>query len=117
MTASGIKALSVALFWPGDMTPVMWRGQAKSRTIMYRHLLDDVLERLDFPVIGTLRDTQNYPAAAMDGMGIVELAPRRVIKDLLEWRPIMEWLMQNLYPDQLSELDEMFGAIGRGNKG
>ena len=32
-TVSGIKALSVALFWPGDMTPVMWRGQTKSRTI------------------------------------------------------------------------------------
>jgi len=32
-TQSGIKVLSVALFWPGDMTPVMWRGQAKSRTI------------------------------------------------------------------------------------
>ena len=27
ITQSGIKALSVALFWPGDMTPVMWRGQ------------------------------------------------------------------------------------------
>ena len=33
VTEQGIKALSVALFWPGDMTPVMWRGQAKSRTI------------------------------------------------------------------------------------
>ncbi|MCP4021935.1 MAG: Mrp/NBP35 family ATP-binding protein [Desulfobacteraceae bacterium] len=33
MTESGIKALSVALFWPGEMTPVMWRGQTKSRTI------------------------------------------------------------------------------------
>lgn len=33
VTATGIKALSVALFWPGEMTPVMWRGQTKSRTI------------------------------------------------------------------------------------
>jgi len=33
VTDHGIKALSVALFWPGEMTPVMWRGQAKSRTI------------------------------------------------------------------------------------
>ncbi|MGD9217181.1 MAG: Mrp/NBP35 family ATP-binding protein, partial [Desulfobacteraceae bacterium] len=33
VTQSGIKALSVALFWPGEMTPVMWRGQTKSRTI------------------------------------------------------------------------------------
>jgi Mrp family chromosome partitioning ATPase len=33
VTDHGIKVLSVALFWPGDMTPVMWRGQAKSRTI------------------------------------------------------------------------------------
>ncbi len=33
ITDSGIKALSVALFWPGEMTPVMWRGQTKSRTI------------------------------------------------------------------------------------
>jgi Mrp family chromosome partitioning ATPase len=33
VTESEIKALSVALFWPGEMTPVMWRGQTKSRTI------------------------------------------------------------------------------------
>ncbi len=33
VAATGIKALSVALFWPGEMTPVMWRGQTKSRTI------------------------------------------------------------------------------------
>ncbi len=32
-TTSGIKTLSVAHFWPGDMTPIMWRGQTKSRTI------------------------------------------------------------------------------------
>jgi chromosome partitioning protein len=92
-------------------------NQAKSRTVMFRHLLDDVLNRLAFPVIGTLRDTQNYPVAAMDGKGIVELPARRVIKDLLEWRPILEWLMQALYPDRMSEIDAMFGAIGTENKG
>lgn len=63
-TASGIKALSVALFWPGDMTPVMWRGQTKSRTI--RQLLSAAKwGGLDFLLVDLPPGTGDEPTAIL----------------------------------------------------
>ncbi|GAB4259145.1 MULTISPECIES: Mrp/NBP35 family ATP-binding protein [Deferrisoma] len=76
VTESGIKALSVALFWPGDMTPVMWRGQAKSRTI--RQLLAAAKwGGLDFLLVDLPPGTGDEPIAilksipGLDGVVIV----------------------------------------------
>src|SRR5512138_3943723 len=64
VTASGIKALSVALFWPGDMTPVMWRGQTKSRTI--RQLLSAAKwGGLDFLLVDLPPGTGDEPIAIL----------------------------------------------------
>ena len=64
VTPSGIKALSVALFWPGDMTPVMWRGQAKSRTI--RQLLSAAKwGALDFLLVDLPPGTGDEPIAIL----------------------------------------------------
>lgn len=75
-TRSGIKALSVALFWPGDMTPVMWRGQTKSRTI--RQLLSAAKwGGLDFLLVDLPPGTGDEPIAILksipdlDGVVIV----------------------------------------------
>lgn len=63
-TASGMKALSVALFWPGDMTPVMWRGQTKSRTI--RQLLSAAKwGGLDFLLVDLPPGTGDEPTAIL----------------------------------------------------
>jgi ATP-binding protein involved in chromosome partitioning len=63
-SASGIKALSVALFWPGDMTPVMWRGQTKSRTI--RQLLSAAKwGALDFLLVDLPPGTGDEPIAIL----------------------------------------------------
>ena len=76
VTESEIKALSVALFWPGDMTPVMWRGQAKSRTI--RQLLSAAKwGGLDFLLVDLPPGTGDEPIAILksipdlDGVVIV----------------------------------------------
>ena len=76
VTESKIKALSVALFWPGDMTPVMWRGQAKSRTI--RQLLSAAKwGGLDFLLVDLPPGTGDEPIAILksipdlDGVVIV----------------------------------------------
>jgi ATP-binding protein involved in chromosome partitioning len=64
VTEHGIKALSVALFWPGDMTPVMWRGQAKSRTI--RQLLSSAKwGGLDFLLVDLPPGTGDEPIAIL----------------------------------------------------
>jgi Mrp family chromosome partitioning ATPase len=63
-TESGIKALSVALFWPGDMTPIMWRGQTKSRTL--RQLLSAAKwGSLDFLLIDLPPGTGDEPIAIL----------------------------------------------------
>ena len=63
-TDFGVKALSVALFWPGDMTPVMWRGQAKSRTI--RQLLSAAKwGSLDYLLIDLPPGTGDEPIAIL----------------------------------------------------
>jgi ATP-binding protein involved in chromosome partitioning len=63
-TDCGIKALSVALFWPGDMTPVMWRGQTKSRTI--RQLLSAAKwGGLDFLLVDLPPGTGDEPIAIL----------------------------------------------------
>jgi Mrp family chromosome partitioning ATPase len=33
ITDQGLKVMSVALIWPTDMTPIMWRGQYKARVL------------------------------------------------------------------------------------
>ena len=64
MTESGIKALSVALFWPGDMTPILWRGQTKSRTI--RQLLSAAKwGSLDYLLIDLPPGTGDEPIAIL----------------------------------------------------
>ncbi len=64
VTEHGIKAMSVALFWPGDMTPVMWRGQAKSRTI--RQLLSGAKwGGLDFLLVDLPPGTGDEPIAIL----------------------------------------------------
>jgi chromosome partitioning protein len=85
-------------------------NRAKVRTRLYKTVLGGFLERITFPLVGELRDTQNYPTAAYEGKGIVELPLRRVIKDLLQWKPILEWLTSNLYPEETFSWEELDGG-------
>ena len=50
------------------------------------------LGTLDVPVIGHLRDTQNYVQLAARGLTIWDVAPSRVLRDLEQWQPITKWL-------------------------
>lgn len=44
------------------------------------------------PVVGTLRDTQNYVHLAAHGLTVFDVAPSRVERDLEQWAPICTWL-------------------------
>ncbi|MDR5853856.1 ParA family protein [Caballeronia sp. LZ062] len=46
---------------------------------------------LDLPVLGFLRDTQNYVQLAAHGLTIWDVAQSRVEKDLEQWQPIIDW--------------------------
>ena len=50
------------------------------------------LKTLNIPVIGLLRNSQNYIKAADTGVGIFEMTLSEVDKDMQEWEPIIRWL-------------------------
>ncbi len=57
------------------------------------HQLDAYLRKVrKAPFISVLRETQNYVRAAERGLGIFELAPYSVRRDMDQWDPIIRWL-------------------------
>jgi chromosome partitioning protein len=54
--------------------------------------LKTFLGTVDHPVIGHLRDTQNYIHLAARGLTLWDVAPSRVERDLAQWEPITAWI-------------------------
>lgn len=50
------------------------------------------LNSLNIPVVGALRNSQNYIKAADTGVGIFEMSISEVKKDMDEWKPIIKWV-------------------------
>lgn len=73
-------------------------NRVRENTVGYRKLMR-FLDRLSIAVIGEIRDSQNYVHAANQGVSIYEMQPSRVQKDLANWDPILEWLLQRLQTD------------------
>ncbi|RCW76616.1 ParA family protein [Pseudorhodoferax soli] len=47
---------------------------------------------LNLPVLGELRNTQNYVHLAARGLTLFDVAPQRVEKDLEQWQDLCRWL-------------------------
>lgn len=69
-------------------------NRVRENTLVF-HDLEAFLNGLSIPVIGTLRESQNYIRSAERGLGLFELAPSMVWQDLEQWDPIMAWLNSN----------------------
>ncbi len=54
--------------------------------------LQRFVEGLKLPVLGFLRDTQNYVHLAAHGLTLWDVAPGRVEKDLEQWQPFLAWV-------------------------
>jgi len=54
--------------------------------------LTQYVNGLGIPVLGFLRDTQNYVQLAAHGSTIWDIAPSRVEKDLEQWQDLVQWL-------------------------
>jgi len=54
--------------------------------------LHEFVDSLGLPVLGYLRDTQNYIHLAARGLTVFDVAPGRVKRDLAQWQPICQWL-------------------------
>jgi Mrp family chromosome partitioning ATPase len=76
VTEHGLKIMSVALIWPTDATPVMWRGQYKARVL--RQFLSSIKwHEMDFLFVDLPPGTGDEPITIMksipnlDGMVVV----------------------------------------------
>ena len=54
--------------------------------------LREFVEGLGLPVLGFLRDTQNYIHLAAQGLTLFDVAAGRVEKDVAQWQGICQWL-------------------------
>ena len=54
--------------------------------------LREFMDTLELPIVGYLRDTQHYLHLAAHGLSMFDITPSKVEKDLLQWRPICQWL-------------------------
>jgi chromosome partitioning protein len=52
------------------------------------------VQSIGLPMIGTLRDTQNYVHLAAHGLTLFDVARAKVERDLALWQPIGAWLDQ-----------------------
>jgi len=54
--------------------------------------LEKFLNRLKIPFIATLRENPYYLVADARGLGIFDLKPSHVARDLEQWKPLIHWL-------------------------
>ena len=66
-------------------------SRVDSRTIS-ADKLQEFLDGLGLPVLGSLRHTQNYIHLAARGLTLFDVAPGRVERDLEQWTDICRWL-------------------------
>jgi chromosome partitioning protein len=66
-------------------------NRVRKNTVMFQSLMR-FLEKLNIPIIATVRDSQNYVRAAEQGIGIHEMKPYLVKEDLAQWDSLLSWL-------------------------
>jgi chromosome partitioning protein len=66
-------------------------NRVRENTLIY-HDLEKYLGHLNIPFITHLRESQNYIRSAEQGLGIFELAPSLVYKDVVLWDALVEWI-------------------------
>jgi chromosome partitioning protein len=67
--------------------------RVKEHTIAQDRFMEFVAT-LGFPLITTLRDTQNYVHLAAHGLTLFDVAPGKVERDLSQFAPLARWLAQ-----------------------
>jgi len=71
-------------------------NRVRENTLAYRRLMR-FLESLNIPIVGIVRDSQNYVRSVEQGIGIHELQPAsQTVKDLEGWVPLINWIEQRL---------------------
>jgi chromosome partitioning protein len=74
------------------LTKVGVVGMRVDERTLAANKLREFMDTLDLPIVGYLRDTQHYLHLAAHGLSMFDITPGKVEKDLLQWRPICQWL-------------------------
>jgi chromosome partitioning protein len=72
-----------------DVGIVGMRVDSRTRSAEQLHRF---VESLNLPMLGYLRDTQNYVQLAAHGLTMWDVAPSRVQRDLEQWQPLLDWI-------------------------
>ncbi|MBL8328092.1 MAG: ParA family protein [Rubrivivax sp.] len=56
--------------------------------------LQQYLATVKLPLVAQLRDTQNYVHLAAHGLTVWDVTPSRVERDLEQWLPLAQWVLQ-----------------------
>ncbi len=67
-------------------------NRCRENTNVYHQLETFLTKVRKAPFISVLRESQNYNRASERGLGIFELAPYLISRDLEQWDPIIQWL-------------------------
>ena len=65
--------------------------RVKEHTIAQERF-QEFVATLGFPLVTTLRDTQNYVHLAAHGLTLFDVAPGKVERDLAQFAPLAQWL-------------------------
>nr|MDJ0806237.1 ParA family protein [Gammaproteobacteria bacterium] len=66
-------------------------NRVRENTRIYQ-ALEEFLGAYDIPLLTHLRESQNYIRSAEHGLGIFELAPSMVYKDVVLWDELIDWI-------------------------
>lgn len=66
-------------------------NRVRKNTLIYQSLMR-FLEKLNIPIVATIRDSQNYVRAAELGVGIHEMKAYVVREDRAQWETLLAWL-------------------------
>ncbi len=66
-------------------------NRVRFKTATYQKI-EELAEKMGIPLIGSLRDTQNYAIAMESGLGICEMKQSISSKDRKQCQPIINWL-------------------------
>lgn len=75
-------------------------SRSRRQTISYAGL-QKFLSSLNLPIVATVRDSVNYIRSADQGVGIAEMPPTQVSRDLATWEVLGEWLQKAQQDTQL----------------
>jgi chromosome partitioning protein len=84
----------------GEVKVGVIANRVREQTVIFSDLFA-FIKSLKVPYVGTLRDTQNYIRAEQRGIGIFEMAPSQVWRDVEDWQSLVKWLnSKRSLPDQ-----------------